>query len=262
MGLKLEKIYFSVLALIGAALMAVPCIFANAVSNEAVSMFHNGIELYKNGNFGDSAKMFERILDKNVHSGAIYFNLGNAYAKKDELAPARLAYERAKRYIPRDQSLRNNIAYITSRLEDKITLPRPHWWWTAFYVPGSILNHKELSLVLIGSYMLIMMLWALMIFLTSYRGLLKTAMIFACILFLWISAAFCVKIHNEKYSQNAVVMVDEAAVRWGNTENDKVAFFLHAGTKVLIRQVRDNWVLITIGDGKSGWVKKSFLEII
>ncbi|MEW6535126.1 MAG: tetratricopeptide repeat protein [Candidatus Auribacterota bacterium] len=258
MGLRLRKILIILALLFFSVLPS----YADTRRDEAMSMFHNGIELYKSENFAESAKMFEQILDKGIRSGAIYFNLGNAYAKNGDTAPARLAYERALRYIPRDTAVRNNLAYVASRLEDKIKLPRPQWWRQVLYAPAGIMNHKELGFVLIGSFMLIMLIWALMTLFTSYKALLKTGLIFSCVFFIWIGAVFCVKIHTEKFSRNAVIMAEEAAVRWGNTDNDKVAFFLHAGTKVVIRQTRDNWVLITIGDGKSGWVKKSFLEII
>jgi SH3-like domain-containing protein len=39
-------------------------------------------------------------------------------------------------------------------------------------------------------------------------------------------------------------------------------FILHEGTKVKINRTLDNWLEISIPDGKIGWLQESSLEII
>ena len=42
----------------------------------------------------------------------------------------------------------------------------------------------------------------------------------------------------------------------------KEVFILHEGTKVEVKRQLDDWLEITIPDGKTGWLKKSDLDII
>ncbi|MCD6460143.1 hypothetical protein J7L67_05700, partial [bacterium] len=77
-----------------------------------------------------------------------------------------------------------------------------------------------------------------------------------------LSSVLYIKIKKENKTDEAVVLLKEIPVRWGNTNDDKVAFYLHEGTKVFIRQRRGNWFLITIGKDKTGWIKNNFVEVL
>ena len=46
------------------------------------------------------------------------FNLGNAYMRSGNLGKARLCYERAKRLSPDDGRIENNLAYVSSKVDD------------------------------------------------------------------------------------------------------------------------------------------------
>ncbi|MCD6459998.1 hypothetical protein J7L67_04950, partial [bacterium] len=48
--------------------------------------FASGVELYKQGNFKQSAVKFKKIIKSGTRSGSLYFNLGNCYFKMGKLA--------------------------------------------------------------------------------------------------------------------------------------------------------------------------------
>lgn len=230
--------------------------------DDGEQLFHKGVELYKAGQFKKSSDMFERILDNGYTSGEVYFNLGNAYLKQGNLAGARIAYERASGYLPRDTDVAGNLAYLKSRLPDKIELPEPSLVWKSFYYPGMHFNKTELAVAVLVVYGIIMALWLVMALMQSFRMVMKIFIIVCITLFVWLGSVFTTKLVLSSHPREAVVVPEQVAVRWGNTENDKVAFYLHSGTKVIIRQMREEWALITIGDNKSGWVKKNAMEVI
>ena len=45
-------------------------------------------------------------------------------------------------------------------------------------------------------------------------------------------------------------------------ENSTDVFVLHEGVKVTLQEQRGEWALITLPDGKSGWMKRENLGII
>ncbi len=240
---------------------------AQTISNkmdvrEAQQMFTKGVEFYKRGEFKKSSMFFKMILDANIQSGAVYFNLGNSYFKMGELAKARVAYEKADVLIPRDKELDGNLAYLKSKLEDNIELPKQNVLWRVYYFAGNRFNRNELAFIVLGIYILLMLLWLCAMIFSAMRRIVFPIIILVFCIFIWFGSVFFAKLSVESHPRYAIVIPDEVPVRWGNTEGDKVAFYLHSGTKVIIRQIRDNWMLITIGKDKSGWIKNSCAEVI
>jgi tetratricopeptide (TPR) repeat protein len=224
--------------------------------------FERGVSLYESGHFAQSAAYFEKILNDGAVSGPVYYNLGNAYFKLGSAAKARLMYERALRFMPRNTDLAGNLAFLKNNLEDKIELPTPSLAFKIYYWAGSLFNRTELAYLLIGLYLLGMLLWALLLLRTPFRHVITGILVCTAVIFVWSGSVFIYKVYIENQPVYAVTMPDEVPVRWGNTEQDKIAFYLHAGTKVIIRQQRGNWMLITIGDDKSGWVNRKDMEVI
>ncbi len=231
-------------------------------SESVTDWFDRGISLYESGHFAQSAAYFEKIINSGTVSGPIYFNLGNAYFKLGSIAKARLMYERALQFMPRNNNLAGNLAFLKNNLEDKTELPQPSLAFKVYYVAGSMLNRTELAYLLMAIYLVGMILWALLLMRLPFRHVIAGCLVCVLVLFIWTGSVFLCKVSFENRPLYAVTMPDEVPVRWGNTDDDKIAFYLHAGTKVNIRQERGNWVLITIGDNKSGWVKRKNIEVI
>ena len=77
--------------------------------------------------FLQSADAMEKIINEgNVRNGKLYYNLGNAYARADEIGKAILNYKRAELYIPQDINLKNNLSYVLSRKNDVIEEKQQH----------------------------------------------------------------------------------------------------------------------------------------
>lgn len=231
-------------------------------SHPTAGLFSLGVESYNKNNFKKSIYCFEEILNNGLESGPIYYNLGNAYFRINKLAKARLAYEKAKRFIPRSNELSANIAFLKTRLEDKASLPSSHWLWRIYYLPGELLNRNKLSILVLMSFLFIMGLWFVFVLFANFRLTAKVFLILSLLFFIWVGSVLCVKVSMETNPRYGVIIPNEVPVRWGNTQSDKIAFYLHEGTKVIIRQIRGNWILITIGKDKTGWIMKNQMGVI
>ena len=50
-------------------------------------LFNTATEAYNNGAYQEAISLYNQILDANLHSAALYYNLGNAHYKLGEIAP-------------------------------------------------------------------------------------------------------------------------------------------------------------------------------
>lgn len=73
---------------------------------------------YKDGKYAEAAALYGEIAKEKGVSAALLANMGNAYAKAGDYGQAFLCYERSLYLDPSDKSVRNNRAYILSKIED------------------------------------------------------------------------------------------------------------------------------------------------
>ncbi len=76
----------------------------------------------------ESAKLLESILADGFRSGAVYYNLGNAYFRSGEFGRVILAYRKAKQYRPRDPYLTANLRQALAAAPGRLSEPPRPWW--------------------------------------------------------------------------------------------------------------------------------------
>lgn len=74
---------------------------------------------YSHEQYRDAADMYRQLLQENGPSADVYYNLGNALYRSDDISGAVLSYERALRINPRHEDARANLDFVNSRLQDK-----------------------------------------------------------------------------------------------------------------------------------------------
>ncbi|NMA47704.1 MAG: hypothetical protein GX945_14195 [Lentisphaerae bacterium] len=71
-----------------------------------------------------AAARYERVVrEGDVENGWLYYNLGNTYFRLEDLGRAIANYRRAQRYIPHDEKLLQNLAYVRTRCRDAVPEP-------------------------------------------------------------------------------------------------------------------------------------------
>ena len=107
------------------------------------------------------------------------------------------------------------------------------------------------------------LLWSLFaIKMFRENELLKWLMHICLIFFLIFGITFAIKWYSLKYRHSGVVKAEEIFVRAGNSENSTVFFKLHDRTEFIILDREGDWYKISIQDGKRGWIKKDFCEVV
>jgi tetratricopeptide (TPR) repeat protein len=204
--------------------------------------------------------LYSKILEEGIESGELFFNLGNAYYKTNSLGRAILYYEKARKYIEGDPALEQNLKLVQLRIVDKID-PVPALfiieWWDQLIHVFSLDIWLWLSLAIFSIFALLIVGQLLSSRRVFYQLIWATSFLFVLILIITLSV-----IYEFETTKFGVILDEKVSVvsepDLGGTE----VFILHEGTKVKINRILDNWLEISIPDGKTGWLEQISLEII
>ena len=213
-------------------------------------------ELYRK-----AALRFERIVrEGGVENGRLYYNIGNAYFRMNDLGRAILNYRRAELYVPNDSNLQQNLRYARARRLDRVEeAQRTRVLKTLFFW------HYDLSTrtraILFAAFFL--GLWALAAaHLFARRAFLRwgigtcAAVALSCLGSLTAEAA------SRQLSREGVVVAPEVVARKGDSESFDPSFTepLHAGTEFRLAEEREAWIHVELVDGRRCWLPAKAVE--
>ena len=219
---------------------------------------------YINKDYAQAIQIYESLLEAG-ESGEVYYNLGNAYFKQDELGRAILNYERALLLQPGNADVSANLDIARAKTVDKVT-PNPE----VFFVAWTRALINQWSVDTWGN-------WAIAFFFCTLAALAvyfftkgvrwRKIGFFAAL----ISLILCVITNLFAFEQkskidhrtDAIVLSPSVTVRSTPSDEGTSLFVIHEGRKV---SIKDNsmkeWKEITLEDGKVGWIPVSAIEII
>ena len=217
-------------------------------------------QAYKQGDFEKTAAAYEALAGKYPDSAELHYNLGNVYFKLKKTGKALVEYSRAKRIDPRDYDINENLTYAQGLIEYKMDDKR-NWYLIQWDRLMGLVAWQEAVFLSLGLYLAWILLWIARF---TVRKNLKFLFLIkpVFILFLLSLAPAGWKYWDESWRREAVVVVPKAEVRYGPSNADKVAFRLVEGLKVRVLQAREDWCLVGLVNGDSGWSEKKNLEVI
>ena len=238
-------------------LMLMP-LSANAITKQ------NADDEYAKGNYQQAIKDYQEILKTGV-SSEIYYNLGNAYYRTDNITQALLAYERALQLSPGDNDIRFNLQYARSKTIDKIT-PETEMFFVTWY--HSLINFTSVDRwANTAIFSIVMALLLILVFLFAPQMWARKSGFYGSAAFLLLFAfanlfAFQQK-HELETKQGAIVIAPTVNVKKTPAASGTDVFVIHEGTRVDITdRGMKQWRGIKLADGREGWLKTSQIEEI
>lgn len=207
---------------------------------------------------------YEALLKGGV-SADIYYNLGNAYYRTDNITKAILNYERALLLSPGDADTRFNLQMARSKTIDKIT-PESEMFFVTWY--HSLVNLMSVDAwartALIALAIAIILVLA---YLFSNRIWLRKVGFFGALFLLVVFLLSNLFAYQQKqkltHRTGAIIMTTAAPVKSTPSKNGTDLFILHEGTRVTISDgTMKGWKEIRVADGKQGWIETKLLEMI
>ena len=229
------------------------------------SLFQAGVEAYTQGDFDQALKDWKDVEATGLMSKELYYNLGNAYFKSGEIAPAILWYERALRLDPSDADVRYNLDFARALTQDKIEeVPEiffVQWRHALCYLLPSN-TWAALCLVFLALAVACALLFLLGS--TSGRRRLGFFVGIACLILAFLGWDFAQWQRQEALAQDrAIVMRPVSSVKSSPSDGSaKDLFILHEGTRVRILDNVGGYSQIEIADGRQGWIPSGEIEVI
>lgn len=233
-------------------------------SQEIRSLVDSANQYYSEGRYEQAINHYKQILDKGYESAGIYYNLGNAYYKANQLAPAILNYERARLREPGNEDIKYNLQLARSQITDKIeNIPE---FFITRWIRQLIDVFPSDIWAIISMLTFVAFLALFSVYLYGQRMGLKKAGFWVGLLALAIAVASFVFASRQKEevmnSEQAIVFAPKVTVKSSPAESGTDLFVIHEGTKVYIEDNMGEWYEISLSDGSQGWLRKKNVEQI
>ncbi len=238
--------------------------FIHGAAETPSQWMQQGNEAYAKGDYSLALRHYHQVLEAGLEAPELYYNMGNAYFRMNELGQAILFYERAVKRKPADEHFRYNLELAYSLTTDRVEKVPPifylRWWkdfrqWTSpsgWAVAGLIM--LALSFALLTGFVLFKRS-----FLKRMSLWLAAAFLLLCLLSLSASRGQYRAIYH---SGEAIVMKPRLVAKSAPSESSPDLFVIHEGSKVVIRDVLGDWKEIRLPNGNMGWVKAGSIERI
>ncbi len=254
---KTKKTIGASYAFVVALLMLLP------VSAQAITK-QNADDEYAKGNYQQAIKDYQELLKTGV-SAELYYNLGNAYFRTDNITQALLAYERALRLSPGDDDIRYNLQYARSKTIDKIT-PQTEMFFVTWY--NSLVNFTSVDgWAKTAVFCMVVALLLTLIFLFAPQIWARKASFYSAIVLLVVFVVSNIFAFQQKCklenSKSAIVTATTVSVKNTPAKSGADVFVIHEGTSVEITdRAMKEWRGIKLADGREGWLLVSQIEEI
>lgn len=231
---------------------------------DAQQVFATANQAYQGGNYRVAADGYESILKNgNVFSKELFYNLGNAYFRLNQIGLSVLNYERALRLAPSDAEIQQNLIVARSRVSDDIepitNVFFVRWWQKARNAfPADSWSIFGLFFIWFGAAGFA--LWLL----DNERQRKKYGFItglvaipLSILMFLLAQSAATVM-----QTPSGIVITHETALKNAPDPNATTVNTLHEGLKIEILDTYGSMTKVKLPNGEDGWLPTADVEKI
>jgi hypothetical protein len=234
----------------GALFCAVSC-FADNVTID----WQKGNSFYEAKQYDSAVYYFDLIAQTRPANAAVYYNLGNAYYRLNEVPLAILNYCRALKVNPEYREAEENLTLAESRISNKIPyIPDVFFltWW------HWLTDGHRATLWAVVSWVLFLSIIAALLqrALSKDRSKRLPAQLPLFVGLAWVvclTLAICSSV-NSASSTEAVVMQNDVPLMNIDLKGKPISL-VPAGTIVVIKGENSGWLEVRLPDGRVGWLQ-------
>lgn len=229
-----------------------------------VDLLQQANQLYSEGEYRQAAELYEQLLEEKGVAPELFYNLGNAYFKSNEVGLSILNYERALRLNPRFDDARYNLQLAQTKVIDDI--PPAQVFFVKRWIQALVSRYTSNQWLYASSAMFVLCLAGCLLFVFARsRGVRKAAFVLGVVMLVFSACSLVCSLTRKSDFLNhreAIVMTGIITVKSSPDRSGTDLFELHEGTKVSLKSTLGEWVEIVIGDGRMGWAEQKHLEKI
>ncbi|TND08122.1 MAG: hypothetical protein FD123_2516 [Bacteroidetes bacterium] len=237
--------------------------FALQAASTGIPKFDSANAYYNKKNYKKAAALYEELAGSGEKSAAVYYNLGNAYYRMNNLGLSILNYERALKLAPQDDDIRYNLDMARKKTVDQFEDAGMAIGdaWQRFLASA---GEGGWSWITVGALALALLLFGL--FTWNKKPFVKRVSFFSGIL-LFAGCIFAFVCARQQYqytykSRSGILLAPSVNVFSSPLPKSENITTLHEGAKVRIREHEGDWYRIVFGNDDDGWIKKEMLAEI
>jgi tetratricopeptide (TPR) repeat protein len=245
-------------------LILLVCLFSFSIKGFGNDLLQKAEKAYDSKNYKEAISNYEKLVNDGYKSYQLYFNLGNAYYRNDELGKAIYYYELARKVNPNDEDVRINLGIASAKTIDKID-SKENFFISA--VKTNLLSSfttNTWAWFTIASLAVACLLFFVFINSTSI-AVKRISFLISCVLIV----GFCITyflgfsaLNSKVENKFAIITSKEVKIMNEPTPTANSKFSLHEGTKIRVVENNGSWLLIKLDNGNEGWLKVGDVGII
>ena len=220
-----------------------------------INYLQEGINAYQNNDFRQALDYFLIVENNGLKNPSLYFNIGNAYYRNNQIANAIVYYKKALLLDSSFRPARNNLDFMLSITPDKQTDLEEHAM-SKFFQNGYYFFSIN-TLIIISSILLflIVLFIHLQWFFTDKDNTFFRFINFVILfIFIGFTSITITRIYSVKNNNEAVVIDGTVYVYSGPSESFTRLFTIHEGTVLKIQKEELYWTQVSTLSGFSGWI--------
>ncbi len=227
-------------------------------------LFEQANALYNDGKYAEAIDKYESILDSGQHSPELYFNLGNANYKLNNIAPSVYYFEKALLLSPNNEDIKNNLVYAQNMTIDAIDkVPQVGFSRIINNIVNTFDTDTWAKMAIVGILLFVLLFLMYHFSYATYRKRIAfiTSVLGLLLAFFSVAMAFQKSILDKK-DNPAIVFAQESRVKSEANKSSEEVFRLHEGTKVQVLETYDDWSKIQISDNSTGWIASEDIKVL
>ena len=206
---------------------------------------------------------YKDILNSGFESAELYYNLGNAFYKLNNIPESNFFYEKARSISPTDEDILINLSFAQNLRIDKIEkLPITQTQNLKINILN-LLSEKGWSVLLI------ILAWIACVSFVLYLSVNNSGnkRIFFTqfiIMMIGLIVVFTINYEKKKFNnEKFAIIYDKEIEVWSEPNKiSELKFLLHEGTKVKQVDTIQDWVNIQLENGTLGWIQSSSIKTL
>lgn len=243
-------------------------------TSEAQSLVEKANAEYDADKYADALTLYLQAATEEGVSSDLYYNIGNTYYRMGEIGYSILYYERALMLNPRNFDAKENIQFVSSKIQTNIVQEKS---FVLQVIDDFVHLQSSDTWAVISVISFLLLLAGILLYVFTSAVMLRKIGFFgggimAIVTFISILCAFSMKSAVETHDKAIVVSPSVTLCTVPRVPKDKSeeAFILTAGNKVSIvdsvenkvGDKREKWYDVKADDTHRAWIKSTDIEII
>ena len=237
--------------------------FLNAQSQVEV-VFDEGNALYNQGNYTEAIEKYTSIINNGSESAELYYNLGNAYYKINDIANSIFYFEKSLLLDPNNNETKNNLSFSQNMTLDRIETVPVNQVSKFISKFTNLFDYNTWFLISIIFEFLSLIVFSLYLFNKNSDTKKRYFSIGSIFLFCFIIFLILGVNSKSEYEKNNPAILFENRISFKSEPNERSEdlFLLNEGTKVNVLEKLNEWSLVELSNGSKGWILSSTFQTI